>query len=106
MGYRERHRFFYRREEDYGPWRGCRILWTAGFARVPDGPRVDGCFASAHRLTTGSWTTAARRVSPLFSAVALSHLKNCIAVLHTAHSLDYDDLPINKKENLQTGVYA
>jgi len=49
--------------------------WTAGFARVPDGPRVDGCSAPAHRLTTPPWTilwlahsrwiTAARRVTPL-----------------------------------------
>lgn len=81
-----------RREEGYGPWRGCRGRWTAGFARVPDGPRVDGCFASAHRLTTAPWT-------PL--RVALSHLENCCAVHHTDHSLDDDEQTITKRENLQ-----
>ena len=84
-----------RREGGYGPWRGCRGPWTAGFARVPDGTRVDGCLAPAHRLTTAPWTTL---------RVALSHLENCYAVLHTDHSLDDDDLPINEEENLQTGV--
>ena len=90
-----------RREVGYGPWRSCRGPWTAGFARVPVGPRVDGCFAPAHRLTTAPWTTAARRVSPLFSAVALSHLENCCAVHHTAHSLDDDEQTVMKKEYLQ-----
>ena len=85
------------REEGYGPCRGCRGLWTAGFARVPVGPRVDGCFAPAHRLTTGPWTTL---------RVALSHLENCCAVHHTAHSLDDYDLPINKEENLQSCVHS
>lgn len=81
-----------RPKEGYGPWRGCRGLWTAGFARVPDGPRVDGCSAPAHRLTTGPWTTL---------RVALSHLDSRFAPDHTAHSLDDDDeQTIMEKEKL------
>jgi len=68
------------REEGYGLCRGCRDLWTAG-----------------PRLTTGPWTTL---------RVSLSHLENCCAVHHTAHSLDDDDSPTNKKENLQSCVHS
>jgi len=67
-------------KEGYGSCRGCRGPWTAGFAR----------------LTTAPWTTL---------RVALSHLENCCAVLHTVHSLDDEQPPIERKD-LQIYLYS
>ena len=46
---------------------------------------MDGCCASAHRLTTVPWTTL---------RVALSHLDSRFAPDHTAHRPDDDYLLI------------
>lgn len=48
----------------------------------PFRPRVDDCYALAHRLTTAPWTTL---------RVALSHLDGPFGPDHTDHSDDDDE---------------